>query len=209
MPYIHWEADQAQRQVSDWINEVKLDSEKTSGAKENKLWPSEKDRVKSTSTANGTGRHSTDIGEVSVETPEAKEDYQELLRRYLFKRRPVHLRRTLDQYYYSHLADTKLRDGDQVVMRQLNEDKKQLKLKADSKFKNLKIIQEKEEEIAKSSFLPRIFKKVFSNRPKKLDEVNSQILEIEQTPYRDSNSPILMVDQLWLWVINESLLSIT
>lgn len=30
---------------------------------------------------------------------------------------PLQLRRTLDQYYYTHLANTSDRDGDQVVLR--------------------------------------------------------------------------------------------
>jgi hypothetical protein len=45
MPYIHWEADRAQTLVAEWIKKVKLDSEKTSGARENNFWPSEKNRI--------------------------------------------------------------------------------------------------------------------------------------------------------------------
>jgi hypothetical protein len=218
MPYIHWEADHAQLKVSATIEAVKTESQKTSGAPKNKLWPNEKDR-------NYTRQHSSpaihlgqlglsrlksaDVEQGLLDSPEAEEDYYELLRRYLFKRRPVHLRRTLDQYYYSHLADTNFRDGDQVVMRQLNENTKNLKLKDDPKYKRLLDIKEEEEEIAKAGFLPRTIRKVSTSRPMKLKEVNSQLLKIEQAPYRDGNSPILMVDQLWLWVIDESLLCIT
>jgi hypothetical protein len=125
MPYIHWETDLAQTHVAEWIEEVRLDSEKTSGAQENNFWPSEKDRLEPNPTINLTQPQMTtsNTEEVNIETQDAKENYRELLRRYLFKRRPVHLRRTLDQYYYSHLADTNFRDSDQVVMRQLNEEK--------------------------------------------------------------------------------------
>ena len=45
MPYIHWETDLAQTHVAEWIEEVRLDSEKTSGAQENNFWPSEKNRL--------------------------------------------------------------------------------------------------------------------------------------------------------------------
>jgi hypothetical protein len=217
MPYIHWEADHAQLKVTATIEAVKAESQKTSGAPKNKLWPNEKDR-------NFTRHHSSpaihlgqfglsrlksaDVEQGVLDSPEAVEDYYELLRRYLFKRRPVHLRRTLDQYYYSHLADTNFRDGDQVVMRQLNSNTKNLKLKDDPKYQRLLDIKEEEEEIAKAGFLPRTIRKISTSRPMKLKEVNSQLLKIEQTPYRDGNSPILMVDQLWLWVIDESLLCI-
>lgn len=217
MPYIHWEADHAQLSVTAMIEEVKAESQKTSGAQKNKLWPNEKDRNLTrqySSTAGHVGQpdlrrlRTVEINEVTLDTPEAEEDYYELLRRYLFKRRPVHLRRTLDQYYYSHLADTNFRDGDQVVMRQFNENTKKLKLKDDPKYKRLQDIRKREEEIAEASFWSRTVKRVSTTRPMKLKEVTSQLLEIEQAPYRDANSPVLMVDQLWLWVLDESSLCI-
>lgn len=40
-----------------------------------------------------------------------------LLRNYLFTRHPMHLRRTLDQSYYTNMSDTDDRDQDQVVER--------------------------------------------------------------------------------------------
>jgi hypothetical protein len=212
MPYIHWEADQAQTLVAEWIKKVRLDSEKTSGARENNFWPSEKIRIGPDPTIH-VAKHpqmtTSDAGEVTIETQDAGENYLELLRRYLFKRRPVHLRRTLDQYYYSHLADTNFRDGDQVVMRQLNEYKKELKLKGNRDYEKLKVIQKQEQGIEQSSFFSRIFQKAWRSRPMKLEEVNSRLFEIEQTLCRDRNSPILMIDQLWLWVVDESLLHIT
>ena len=42
--------------------------------------------------------------------------HSELMADELFKERePLHLRRTLDQFYYVHTADTTDRDGDQVL----------------------------------------------------------------------------------------------
>jgi len=210
MPYLHWEADRAQFNVAKLIDKVKEESQKTSGARRNKMWPSEKHSSQSSPSAirpvppDSRRSIGADTNEVAPGIPEAEEDYEELLRRYLFKRRPVHLRRTLDQYYYSHLADTHFRDGDQVVMRQLNESTKRLKLDDDPKYKKLLEIKKREEAIERASFLPRILKKISTSRPKKLKEVSSQILAIEQKPYRDGNSPVLMVDQLWLWIIDES-----
>jgi hypothetical protein len=215
MPYIHWESDRAQRKIAALIEEVKEESQRTTGAKKNNFWPNENHHPrKSSATINHTGQpdkgkmKTQDLDHAMLDTPEAQEDYAELLRRYLYKRRPVHLRRTLDQYYYSHLADTNFRDGDQVVMRQLNEYKKRLQMEGDPKYIELLRIKKTEEDISKASLLPRIMKKVSTSRPKNLKEIESKLNEIEQRPYRDDNSPVLMVDQLWLWVIDESLLFI-
>jgi hypothetical protein len=62
------------------------------------------------------------------------EDYPQLLRTYLYRRRPGFLRQRLDQYYYQDLMNSTPRDGDQVVMRQFSEDKKRLRLQADRKY---------------------------------------------------------------------------
>jgi hypothetical protein len=40
-----------------------------------------------------------------------------LAEEYLYGTLPLHPRRTLDQFYYSHLPDTSERDGDQTVTR--------------------------------------------------------------------------------------------
>ncbi|KAE9382220.1 hypothetical protein N431DRAFT_394088 [Stipitochalara longipes BDJ] len=205
MPYIHWETDLAQTHVAELIEEVRLDSEKTSGAQENNFWPSEKNRLEPNPAIDlaETQTTTSSADEVNIETQDVKENYRELLRRYLFKRRPLHLRRTLDQYYYSHLADTNFRDSDQVVMRQLNEQKKDLKLQSNPDYQELKKIEGQEQKIAESSLFSRIVQKAWRSRPMRLEEVKNQLFKIEQTLYRDNNSPVLMVDQLWLWVVDE------
>jgi hypothetical protein len=45
-------------------------------------------------------------------------DDEELLRQNLHKDPPLHVRRTLDQYYFSTLEETSARDKDQVVYRE-------------------------------------------------------------------------------------------
>lgn len=45
---------------------------------------------------------------------------QKLLKAYLTNKHPLHLRRTLDQYYYHTLENTSYRDNDQVVSRHQN-----------------------------------------------------------------------------------------
>jgi hypothetical protein len=218
MPYIHWETYTAQKEVAGWIEKVKLDSDKTSGGQENTFWPSEKRPQPTVKIAKQPQTTTSDAEKVAIETQDAKDIYQELLKRYLFKRRPVHLRRTLDQYYYSYLADTNFRDSDQVVMRQLNEERKKLKLESNPNYQELKKIKDSEQSIADSSFFSRILQKIRRSLPTTLEEVKSrptleevksQLVKIEQTTYWDKNSPILMVDQLWLWVLDESLSHIT
>lgn len=76
--------------------------------------------------------------------PDADPD-EKLLRAHLLSKRPVHIRRTLDQSYYWTLKDTSERDRDQVVYRATN--------KRDPKTKAL-------------------------------------------------TSKIVMVDQLWLWILD-------
>jgi hypothetical protein len=266
MPYIHWESHLARMSLSKMISEVKEEAIKTSRTQKSKtpLWPDEKGGSETTLLAatNDAGNEvqtkKRQTKDPTLETPENEEDYRELLRRYLYKRRPVHLRRTLDQYYYSYLADTNDRDGDQVVMRQFNEEKKSLNLEADSKYQQLleekKSLKEFEkrpvpkpetmnegphsqgetnttsesaslrrlsesstqvEEVdsgdaaspgspPKLSTWEHLVNKVIAPwKRKELKEVNSKLHKIDQVLYYDDNSPVLMIDQLWLWIIDK------
>lgn len=242
MPYIHWESHRARKNVSSWIVEVKEEKQKTNFAQRNKspLWRNERaaDGTKTgDSGGNATGQPEmedptgTDVEHRILDRPEAEENYLELLRRYLYKRRPVHLRRTLDQYYYSHLADTDARDDDQVVMRQFNEDKKCLKLQADAQYakllqqrkefqgdkKSTKLRVELEEDELqqiehpedikpKSTVWQWLKRKLLArSQRKKLMEVEDKLHKVDQRLYYDDNSPILMIDQLWLWIVDEGL----
>jgi hypothetical protein len=241
MPYLHWEAYHSQKTVSSMIVDVKNESLKTSPTPNDKLplWPSEKkskDTAPNFQITDPTGQvvpEDSKVSEVdheSLDNPDAEEDYFELLRRYLYKRRPVHLRRTLDQYYYSYLADTNDRDGDQVVMRQFNEDKKTLRLEGDRKYKGLleakkelvddardsnpepeSVDQQLREPNGGSARTPEtptwrrwVVKKFKApSQRRKLRDVEGKLHKVDQRKYYDNNSPVLMVDQLWLWVIDE------
>lgn len=241
MPYIHWEAYKAQRNISGMIEEVKSESLKTKPTPNDKhpLWPSERRDTGTTTElqiTDPTGQTTheevklQELDHVALDNPEAEEDYFELLRRYLYKRRPVDLRRTLDQYYYSHLADTNDRDRDQVVMREYNENKKNLELAASEKYKSLiekkgelerdvkanveadlaneQMLEEGDssESRPKSTVWQRIIKRLLEHsRRKELEDVEAKLHELDQIPYYYDNSPVLMIDQLWLWVIDERL----
>lgn len=77
---------------------------------------------------------------------------------YLEHERPIHCRRTLDQYRYYMLEDTEARDLDQVVY---------------------KWARQQQHDKAASREDGRAEKNVFAAR----------------------NRPVIMVDQLWLWVL--------
>jgi hypothetical protein len=193
MPYIHWESISSQVEVGKMLDRIKRDISKT------KIWRSNVGQAND----NYRRQDSEDINEPSPPPgaddglPGARSakstDYDaELLRAYLYKRWPVHMRRTLDQYYYSYLADTKTRDGDQVAMRA-----RQRKLQEEAKF-SAKYVTTETEKDAKNKK-----KKTELKTEKKSKNVLHQTKVPE--PKQDGNSPVVMIDQLWLWVVSPSL----
>jgi hypothetical protein len=238
MPYIHWEAHGARKNVSSMIAKVKKEAVRSGPSGSSKpLWPREKAdsnvqipalQANEVEMDTHIALETTELEQVILDSPDLEEDYLELLRRYLYKRRPVHLRRTLDQYYYSHLADTNDRDLDQVVMRQFNEDKKELKLGADPKYEELLRAKAKlkteekslnpervgfgevedddaDEFNEKANVWQRMVKRLGAQR--RLEEskdLERKLHQVDHVVYYDDNSPVLMIDQLWMWIIDES-----
>ena len=104
------------------------------------------------------------------------------------------------------------REGDQVVMKQFSEDKKRLRLQADPKYmllSDMKKELENDREKQETTTWQRVVKRFLKHRRlKKLNEVESKLDAIEQLPYLDENSPVLIIDQLWLWIIDERMLRI-
>jgi len=186
MPYIHWESFSSQVKIGEILDGIKQDISK------------KKIRRSNTGQANdkNSGPNSTDIKKPSpspssdhgvLGTRDAKMAYyeEELLKTYLYKRWPVHMRRTLAQYYYSYLADTKTRDVDQVVIRA-----RARKLQEEAKFeKDIKKTGGKNG-LGQSKNAENIKGK--NDLPETKDE-GSEI---------DENSPVVMIDQLWLWVVS-------
>lgn len=93
-----------------------------------------------------------------------------LIWQYLNSERPIHCRRTLDQYGYPTLHNTAVRDEDQIL------------------FKRTKVSQEVLS--AKESF-----KKMWHS---------GRLLSSQQVQpiSEDICAKVLMVDQLWLWVVD-------
>lgn len=193
MPYIHWESFSSQEEVGKILRKIIKDISKT------KIWRSNAGQANESYSRQDSG----DVTEPSPSpgsddgVPGAKDskntDYDaKLLETYLYKRWPVHMRRTLDQYYYSYLADTKTRDGDQVAMRARERD-----LQEEAEFSARYVTIETEN---KAKNKKKTSKPIFEKKGKKA------MYEMKiPKPKHDENSPVVMIDQLWLWIVSPGL----
>ena len=99
------------------------------------------------------------------------------------------MRRTLDQYYYSYLADTKTRDGDQVAMRARHGS---CKKRLNSQHNMLLLRLRK---------MPRRKRRDPSRKLEKKGKNGLHQMK-DPEPKPDGNSPVVVIDQLWLWVVS-------
>ena len=192
MPYIHWEPCRTQEAVSKLLDEIKEDSLKMRILRRRTI---EDQTIPPRTPLSGIGSKVDAFTDPNLMI--GNDD--KLLTKYVFKRWPLHLRRTLDQYYYSYLADTKARDGDQVVMRIWNRD---LQRESEDAAKYL-------QSLTKSARGAIQSKKNQENGTKQVNKADktqeSEVGKVHEDPppLKDENSPIVMVDQLWLWVIRK------
>jgi len=246
MPYIHWESVSSQVDIREILDRIKQDISKTRIWRSNEDQPNEDySRQNSAELNEPSPSPGGDDGAPSARNTKSTDYDAELLKTYLYKRWPVHMRRTLDQYYYSYLADTKTRDSDQVAMRargrrlqeeaefsaqffttKANKDDK--KVKEEEKEKKEKEKEEKkkkEEEERKKREEERKMKKEnraeYEKKKKGEEEKEKEMKEQEEREKEkvekeqkeknglkyppslpDKNSPVVMVDQLWLWVVS-------
>lgn len=102
-----------------------------------------------------------------------------LIWQYLTSDRPVHCRRTLDQYGYPSLRNTSVRDGDQILY-------KRTKADADIPQTKAPILKHKHRTSAEGRFRTASVSTDSSggNAP------------------ADNAATVLMVDQMWLWIID-------
>jgi hypothetical protein len=112
----------------------------------------------------------------------------DMINAYLVHEPPLHIRRTLDQFYYLGMDSTEERDEDQVVAKPpLSE--------------MLKDFTEGGDEAHNVGELPdSMLPKRFQNFAKRKDLAPSNV-----TQGRDGSTDpnIIMVDQLWLWIIDQ------
>ncbi|KAI4248261.1 MAG: hypothetical protein L6R42_009342 [Xanthoria sp. 1 TBL-2021] len=98
---------------------------------------------------------------------------RKLIWQYLRSERPLHCRRTLDQYGYPSLRNTAVRDSDQILYKRTKADKD-----------------------AEPPPLPT------SKQPSHTGQVSIETDPLQDKP-RDNGAKVLMVDQLWLWIVDE------
>lgn len=127
-----------------------------------------------------------------------------LIRKYLYKDPPLHPRRTLDQAYYSTLKTTKARDRDQVVYRGTRPDPPH---SIDLKTREWTCSEEgtdgkdKRTENAQRQRSERKDQRTGNTQEQKPDR-NDQFCDHCANHVRKV-SRILMVDQLWMWILDD------
>lgn len=122
---------------------------------------------------------------------------QKILENYMSGKATLHPRRTLDQYYYGTLNTTKSRDRDQVVYRGTTRDAERA-----HKFRDAG---------AEKGFLPRIPFVLHQNRTHDAGGCewtgHTSIDDEHGCSHCKSDvqkvSRVIMVDQLWMWVLDE------
>ncbi|KAH7309885.1 hypothetical protein B0I35DRAFT_440765 [Stachybotrys elegans] len=115
LPYLHWETDSRRSKMLEAIKEAEIKSKKRT--------KSHKHLRSVVHAARGQPKIPTRLGTYLMNLAKVADamDYvidEKLLKDNLYKDPPLHVRRTLDQYYFSTLDDTSERDRDQVVYRE-------------------------------------------------------------------------------------------
>ncbi|KAI1752983.1 hypothetical protein F4782DRAFT_540010 [Xylaria castorea] len=119
LPYLHWETSSRRARMAKIVDEVTRSQEQKNINRQNLADVVEK-KLKPTSREKPKYRHY--IGDYLMAIAKVAEemDYEDdehLLRESISAEAPLHIRRTLDQYYFPTLEDTSARDRDQVVYR--------------------------------------------------------------------------------------------
>jgi hypothetical protein len=143
---------------------------------------------------------------------------EKMLCAYLYHHPPVHARRTLDQFYYHMLENTEERDQDQVITRYyhnvwkrsinapIDEDEFNVAMPAfqehDFPFHLDNVIEEKPTLEHRDTIQSHHSTEDFPH-PGRAD---SSPRKISKTPSTEAKEPrfVMMVDQLWLWILDES-----
>jgi hypothetical protein len=106
----------------------------------------------------------------------------------------LHIRRTLDQYYYSTLPDADERTIDQVVYKYA---KKQHNLKLEEARKEQEENERRQSERSASSLLSIGSRMNAEVEPIATDVQEQELVEASWDPPR-----VMMVNQLWMWIID-------
>jgi hypothetical protein len=163
MPYIHYESFNKIENTRAVIREVTHSKKTTENSKQVEVIVGGLDAITPTpSMLNSTSEMS-------------------LIKGYLYHKPPLHVRRSLDEFFYSSLIDEKIiqRDQNQIVFKF-------------GKELNQYMPQNHKSHLDDTLTLTQYKKHDVHERTEK-----------EEQGYRRGNRPIVMVDQLWMWVIGK------
>ena len=111
---------------------------------------------------------------------------------------PYHCRRTLDQYGYPNLRSTKARDDDQMLW-------KRTRPKSSALITTSSASHEQNFQDRQPSIGPDIFQKFRRFFPKRHQESDREALQNpgKKAEVKNRGGNVLMIDQLWLWALDE------
>jgi ankyrin repeat protein len=194
-PIIHWEACRGQQAVAKLLEQIREDSRNTRLLRAGETWDTSQLPPLTDPKVQNSGNQSSNLAGKSMD--------DELLIKYLFKKYPIHLRRTLDQYFYSYLADTRVRDTDQVVTRSWNTERQKTMVEIETLMKKL------EKRLGGKEYYDQVTLGNASRATSNSPEVTATNVDTRKF---DDDSPMIMIDQVWLWVLDngesESLLQV-
>ncbi len=114
---------------------------------------------------------------------------------------PLHARRTLDQYGYPSLRDTYTRDDDQILYK-LTKERLELQPKNKQDAYNMRPVIEQS-----SITSPNNLFAMATETPMRAETASYKYGSDEELEDDILDGNVLMVDQLWLWAIDTSMLS--
>lgn len=207
IPFVHWETEENRAEMHHVMEQVRQAC---------------KDDLENQNTQRKLPKVKPDIKAIQERRFWSKNE--KLLCAYLYNSPPVHPRRTLDQFYYHMLEDTKDRDQDQVITRYYA-----------NQWKRNHNLPEDDEELKFAFPDPVEPKFSFSLKPPSDETVKLErklgtsqpLSSISQTSLRNQGTPrsgginlvstntenndnakeerhVLMVDQLWIWILDEN-----
>lgn len=120
---------------------------------------------------------------------------KKLIWQYLFNSAnlPLHIRRTLDQFGYPNLENTWERDCDQVAFKWAKDANERVKKAEEARSEMLEKRQKNDSGAGAGAGVP--CNTLLQTRP----SIGANMTIIDEDGYK-----VLMVDQLWCWIINDS-----
>lgn len=205
MPYVRYETVKAQRALNQTIQETRRSDHQSQSS------TSSLQRLKEGSTAaltqTRTGASST------ARQEDNKLWYERLIQAYSKPGKQgeagndLHLPRTLDQFYYHSLQNTEERDRDQVLYRYQGKlQQEAMDKKETTQIPSQQANPRQDGRAKKRNFLGRLSSLICATMSALTGtkEDDAQDITKPAVPTRDGEFMICMVDQLWLWIVDDS-----